>query len=240
MELKQRIKFCRICKNADHTIEKGVLCSITNKKPTFKERCPEFIPVSAEVEIPDFTPKKPDPAELYIESISSLWRTRVYEISSFHNNSYSEGQLSKLPAKYTFTYSNENAQIKIALGVIFSLSALYAIISLVSITVYAIPILLFGLYLLHNGFKKLNKTDAETYFTKEKIYTPKNQPVFWRDIEYILDIDASIDSVSKFAGVKIWGQKKPIELFLVNDYNFKNTDVFEVMEMYRCQASGNR
>jgi len=236
LELSQRIKFCRICKNATHDIQHGVLCGLTNEKPTFKEKCDHFTPVSEDVEIPDFTTKKTDPAQEYIKSISSLWRSREYKISDNHNETFTQSQLNKLPSRYNFLYSNSNAIMKISLGLFGILSAVYFAYLAGSISYYLLPYFLFGLYFLHIGSKRYNKVDEVTYFTNEKVFTKKKSPINWKNIEYILKIKVSTGSSSEIAGVKLYGQKEPIELFLTDSYNLKTIDIFKLMEMYRYQA----
>ena len=228
------MKFCSICKKANHSLERGILCSLTHEKPSFKESCSHFEPVSDEVEIPDFTQATPDPAETYIESISSFWRNREYKVSEYHNQSFTPGQLSKIPARYNFLYSNFSAMVRISIGIIFILGSAYLAYSDFSI-VYVLPSILFGMYFFYIGYNRNNKVDDQTYFTRDKIYTRKNPPIQWEDVEYILDISTSKKETS-FAGVKLYRRKEPVELFTVDIYKIEKDELFELMEMYRYQA----
>lgn len=39
MELSEKIKFCAICKNSKRDMQRGIVCGLTNEKPTFDEHC---------------------------------------------------------------------------------------------------------------------------------------------------------------------------------------------------------
>lgn len=39
MELSDKIKFCAICKNSKRDMQRGIVCGLTNEKPTFDEHC---------------------------------------------------------------------------------------------------------------------------------------------------------------------------------------------------------
>lgn len=39
MELSDKIKYCSICKNSKRDMQRGIVCGLTNEKPTFDEHC---------------------------------------------------------------------------------------------------------------------------------------------------------------------------------------------------------
>ncbi len=43
MELKERLKVCTMCTNGKFDTTKGIICSLTNEKPDFEERCKDFV-----------------------------------------------------------------------------------------------------------------------------------------------------------------------------------------------------
>jgi hypothetical protein len=49
MEMEERIKICKICKNKSVSDEKGIVCKLTNEKPTFEDECPDFKLDQAEI-----------------------------------------------------------------------------------------------------------------------------------------------------------------------------------------------
>lgn len=42
MDLSEKIKICSMCKNHKKDEYRGVLCNLTNKKPSFEENCENF------------------------------------------------------------------------------------------------------------------------------------------------------------------------------------------------------
>jgi hypothetical protein len=42
MEMEEKIKICKICKNKKFTEDKGIVCGLTNEKPAFEDECPDF------------------------------------------------------------------------------------------------------------------------------------------------------------------------------------------------------
>ncbi len=42
MTLDEQLKFCRICQIRKFDMNVGVVCSLTNSKPAFTDRCPTF------------------------------------------------------------------------------------------------------------------------------------------------------------------------------------------------------
>lgn len=42
MELKERLVYCKICQNKKLDLKIGLTCSLTNEKPTFENKCPDF------------------------------------------------------------------------------------------------------------------------------------------------------------------------------------------------------
>lgn len=42
MDRTQQIKFCRVCELSNFTIERGIICSLTNDKAVFESTCPDF------------------------------------------------------------------------------------------------------------------------------------------------------------------------------------------------------
>lgn len=43
MELKERLEFCKICENKKFDSKIGIVCSLTDLKPIFISKCPDFI-----------------------------------------------------------------------------------------------------------------------------------------------------------------------------------------------------
>ncbi len=50
MTLKEQLRFCQICENRKFSAQQGIVCSLTDAKPTFKENCPDFKIDKAEAE----------------------------------------------------------------------------------------------------------------------------------------------------------------------------------------------
>lgn len=46
-----RIQKCKVCKNRSFDLNRGIVCKLTNEKPTFTETCPSFIEDENEVSI---------------------------------------------------------------------------------------------------------------------------------------------------------------------------------------------
>ena len=42
MELSDKIKYCTICRNSKRDIERGIVCGLTNEKPTFNKHCADL------------------------------------------------------------------------------------------------------------------------------------------------------------------------------------------------------
>ncbi|MBO7496741.1 MAG: hypothetical protein J6T98_09305 [Salinivirgaceae bacterium] len=42
MELSDKIKYCAICRNSKRDIERGIVCGLTNDKPTFDKHCADL------------------------------------------------------------------------------------------------------------------------------------------------------------------------------------------------------
>ena len=42
MTVEERIKYCKICTNRKMDLAVGLVCSLTNQKPTFELTCPSF------------------------------------------------------------------------------------------------------------------------------------------------------------------------------------------------------
>lgn len=42
MEYLDRLKFCKICNHKQNNLVEGLVCSLTNKKPTFERNCENF------------------------------------------------------------------------------------------------------------------------------------------------------------------------------------------------------
>jgi hypothetical protein len=42
MSSDYRIDFCKICKNRSFNFNEGIICKLTNEKPSFEENCPSF------------------------------------------------------------------------------------------------------------------------------------------------------------------------------------------------------
>ena len=43
MELKERLKFCKICENIVFNSKTGINCALTQRKPRFYNTCPTFV-----------------------------------------------------------------------------------------------------------------------------------------------------------------------------------------------------
>lgn len=43
MELKERLEYCKICSNKLLDLKVGLTCSLTNEKPTFENKCQDFL-----------------------------------------------------------------------------------------------------------------------------------------------------------------------------------------------------
>jgi hypothetical protein len=43
MEVSQRLVFCKRCAKKGFSAQSGVVCSLTNEKPTFETTCADFI-----------------------------------------------------------------------------------------------------------------------------------------------------------------------------------------------------
>ena len=42
MKIKDKKNYCRVCLNRNMDYDQGLLCSLTNEKPAFKNTCPSF------------------------------------------------------------------------------------------------------------------------------------------------------------------------------------------------------
>ena len=42
MTLDERLKYCRICENRKMNPAIGLVCGLTNEKPAFEDKCPDF------------------------------------------------------------------------------------------------------------------------------------------------------------------------------------------------------
>ncbi len=42
MTEKEKLDYCRVCENRKTDYERGIVCGLTNEKPTFEESCPDF------------------------------------------------------------------------------------------------------------------------------------------------------------------------------------------------------
>ncbi|MBO7143986.1 MAG: hypothetical protein J6W13_04075 [Salinivirgaceae bacterium] len=42
MELSDKIKYCSICRNSKRDMERGIVCGLTNEKPTFEKHCADL------------------------------------------------------------------------------------------------------------------------------------------------------------------------------------------------------
>ena len=42
MELSDKIKYCAICRNSKRDMERGIICGLTNEKPTFDKHCTDL------------------------------------------------------------------------------------------------------------------------------------------------------------------------------------------------------
>ena len=42
MELSDKIKYCTICRNSKRDIDRGIVCGLTNEKPTFNKHCADL------------------------------------------------------------------------------------------------------------------------------------------------------------------------------------------------------
>lgn len=42
MNREDQVKFCKICQNRSFSMDKGVICSLTNEPATFVDECPDF------------------------------------------------------------------------------------------------------------------------------------------------------------------------------------------------------
>lgn len=49
MELSDKIKYCAICKKSKRDMERGIVCSLTNDKPTFDKHCPDLQASASEI-----------------------------------------------------------------------------------------------------------------------------------------------------------------------------------------------
>jgi hypothetical protein len=75
MNLDHQLKFCKLCVNQKYGSE-GIVCGLTQQKPTFTDKCLEFIP--SEKEINKIHERTTDPAwEGVQEEKSSPWGTIV-------------------------------------------------------------------------------------------------------------------------------------------------------------------
>ncbi len=43
MKVKDKINYCRVCENRKTDYERGIVCGLTDEKPTFEDSCPDFI-----------------------------------------------------------------------------------------------------------------------------------------------------------------------------------------------------
>jgi hypothetical protein len=50
MTLEERLDFCKICENRKINLQVGLVCSLTNKKPEFENKCEFFIKDEKEAE----------------------------------------------------------------------------------------------------------------------------------------------------------------------------------------------
>jgi hypothetical protein len=48
MEMQEKIKICKICKNKQISDEQGIICGLTGEKPAFENECPDFNPDQAD------------------------------------------------------------------------------------------------------------------------------------------------------------------------------------------------
>ena len=62
MEMEEKIKICKICKNKSFSDEKGIVCGLTGEKPTFENECPDFNPYQASASLQN--QNEPDEEEL--------------------------------------------------------------------------------------------------------------------------------------------------------------------------------
>lgn len=75
MNLNHQLKFCKLCVNQKYGSD-GIICGLTQQKPTFEDKCPEFVP--SEKEINKIHDRHVDPAwEGVEEEKSSPWGTIV-------------------------------------------------------------------------------------------------------------------------------------------------------------------
>jgi hypothetical protein len=49
MELSDKIKYCAICKKSKRDMERGIVCGLTNDKPTFDKHCPDLQASASEI-----------------------------------------------------------------------------------------------------------------------------------------------------------------------------------------------
>ncbi|MEL7145883.1 MAG: hypothetical protein AAFO69_05915 [Bacteroidota bacterium] len=42
MKIKDKSNYCKVCTNRNMDYDKGLLCGMTNEKPSFKKTCPSF------------------------------------------------------------------------------------------------------------------------------------------------------------------------------------------------------
>ena len=42
MELSEKLAICKVCRLGKFIDSKGIVCSLTENKPTFEETCPDF------------------------------------------------------------------------------------------------------------------------------------------------------------------------------------------------------
>lgn len=50
MTLEERLNYCKICTKRKMDFQTGIVCSLTNEKPAFEDKCPDFNVDQAEVD----------------------------------------------------------------------------------------------------------------------------------------------------------------------------------------------
>ncbi|MCR9253278.1 MAG: hypothetical protein NXI20_22890 [bacterium] len=43
MKLQDKLDYCRVCENRKTDYERGIVCGLTDDKPTWEDSCPDFI-----------------------------------------------------------------------------------------------------------------------------------------------------------------------------------------------------
>lgn len=236
LSLQKQLEFCKICKNANYNLQKGLLCKLTDQKPEFEETCSKFMPVSDEVVVPDFKEKKDNLSdqERYIESINTVLSDH-YSLSEFHSQKFTREELEVLPEKYKFEYSKFIVFFYNLMGALLIVCSVYLFTKIDNISsnfIYVFGSLFLGLIFSFIGYKRFKNKYSNNYISVNGIYLFDKYDIKWRDVEYII-LATTISKKNRSVAIKKHKDEKLYKLFTTENLKLEYDEILRILEMYR-------